>query len=144
MFWQPFSEEEEKLVVDAITSAERQFSGEIRIHVERYCKSNPFARARTIFQKLDMTNTRDRNGVLIYFGLEDHNFAILGDKGINDLVPENFWESTKEAMMIDLRANDVIAAICRGIELSAAVLKEHFPPKEDDTNELSNEISYGS
>jgi len=144
MFWKPFSETEEKQIRAAIEKAEVTFSGEIRVHVDRYCKSNPFLVARNTFNKLEMGKTMLQNGVLIYVALEDHKFAIIGDSGINDNVPEGFWDGIRDDMARLLADRKVVEAIETGIERSAEELKKHFPPVENDENELPDDISYGS
>lgn len=83
-------------IQEAIRLAELQTAGEIRVHIDKKCKSNPVERAIKIFQQLKMHQTNDRNGVLIYLAFEDAKLAIIGDEGINKLVPLDFWESTKK------------------------------------------------
>lgn len=144
MAWTPFPEDSERKIVEAIRSAEKQFSGELRVHVERYCKSNPYARARNVFNELGMANTILRNGVLIFLGIEDRKFAILGDLELHQRVPEGFWDLVKGEMLKHFEKNELVEGICRGIELSAEQLSIHFPPRSDDQNELPDEISYGS
>ena len=93
-----FSEKEQQLISEAVESAERYTSGEIRICVEKTCSEPVLDRAANYFHKLGMDKTAQRNGVLIYIATNDHQFAIIGDAGINRLVPHDFWDSTKEAM----------------------------------------------
>lgn len=143
MAWKPFPEESERRIIEAISKAERTFSGEIRVHVERYCKSNPYVRARNVFNELGMGDTLLRNGVLIFLGMEDHKFAILGDLELHNKVPEGFWEDVKEQMLEHFRKNELIEGICKGIELTGEQLRIHFPPQPNDQNELPDEISYG-
>ena len=83
--------ENEKLIVKAIEKAEHQTSGEIRVHIESKCRAEVLDRAAWLFKKLKMHETKDRNGVLIYLSINDHKFAIIGDAGINKVVPEGFW-----------------------------------------------------
>ena len=89
------SSEEEQEIVQAITQAERNTSGEIRVHIESTTKLRHYDRALEVFQKLEMNKTEQQNGVLIYIAVEDHKFVIYGDKGIDAVVPDNFWDSTK-------------------------------------------------
>lgn len=144
MFWKPFTEEQEKKIGDAIGAAENTFSGEIRVHVDRFCKSNPFLVARNLFNKLEMGKTALQNGVLIYLALEDHKFAIIGDIGINEKVADDFWDEIRDEMREHLAQGNTVDAIVTGIDRSAAELQKHFPPVEDDENELPDDISYGS
>src|SRR5690554_3000700 len=95
-----FSEEEKQQIVEAIRGAEMNTSGEIRVHVEKFCKNSVLDRAAYVFKTLDMHKTGLRNGVLFYIAVEDRKFAVLGDTGINQKVPENFWEDIKEEMSV--------------------------------------------
>ncbi|MDC6355635.1 MULTISPECIES: TPM domain-containing protein [unclassified Robiginitalea] len=137
------SPEEETEVVRAIREAERQTSGEIRVHLEYTAQGDPMERAREVFLALKMENTRERNGVLIYVAARDHRFAIIGDKGIDKAVPAGFWDSTRDAMQNHFRNGRFAEGLIAGIRSAGRELKTHFPWKPDDTNELSNEISKG-
>src|SRR6187549_1326840 len=95
--------EEENAVVGAIHQAEKNTSGEIRVHLEKTTSIAPMDRAIEVFNQLEMYKTKDANGVLIYVATEDHKFAICGDKGINDVVPHDFWETTKDIIRGDFK-----------------------------------------
>ena len=135
--------ENEILIVKAIEQAEHQTSGEIRVHVENKCKGEVLDRAAWLFKKLKMHETKDRNGVLIYLSIDDHKFAIIGDAGINKVVPEGFWDDIKEMMIGHFKKGEFAPALIEGIEKTGEHLKKYFPWQEDDVNELPDEISYG-
>ena len=84
------TKEEEQHIVEAIRIAERNTSGEIRVHIEGSSKTDTFKRTLEVFHYLKMNNTKLQNGVLIYVAVKDKAFVIYGDKGINDVVPDNF------------------------------------------------------
>ncbi len=135
--------ENEKLIMEAIARAEGNTSGEIRVHLEDKCSEDVLDRAAWLFTKLKMHETKDRNGVLIYLSVNDHKFAIIGDAGINKVVPEDFWNEIKELMLARFKAGEFTNGLIKGIELSGQQLKQYFPTQADDVNELSDEISYG-
>lgn len=135
--------ENEKLVMQAIEQAEGQTSGEIRIHIENKCGEEVLDRAAWLFKKLDMQKTAERNGVLIYLSIDDHKFAIIGDSGINKVVPEGFWNETKGKMVAHFTKGEFALGLIEGIHETGQHLKTYFPHQKDDTNELSDEISYG-
>jgi uncharacterized membrane protein len=139
-----FSEENKLQIVNAIRVAETNTSGEIRVHIEKHCKEDVLDRAAYIFEKLEMHKTKLRNGVLFYLAIEDHKFAILGDAGINQKVPENFWEEIKEEMAEKFREGKFTEGLSKGIKKAGEELKHHFPYQKDDVNELSDEISFGT
>lgn len=136
-------EEGQKRVEEAIAEAERATSGEIRVHVEPKCKSEtPYNRAVALFDKLGMYATKEHNGVLIYIAFKSKVFAIVGDKGINEVVPEDFWNEEKDLLAKYLGRNEAVEGLCKVIGIIGDNLAVYFPCQKDDTNELSNEISY--
>lgn len=140
-----FSPEQKAQIVAAIKAAETQTAGEIQVHIESRCKGSVLDRAAQVFETLKMYQTKERNGVLVYLAVEDHKFAILGDAGINAVVPANFWESTKDQMADFFRQGKFTEGLIEGIHHAGEQLKAHFPfNSQNDQNELSDEVSFGS
>lgn len=138
-----FTQEEKEQIVSAIKEAENQTSGEIKVHLENHCKGEALDRAAKVFAILKMHKTKLRNGVLFYMAVKDRKFAILGDIGINKVVPEDFWDDIKAAMQSKFKENKIAEGLKTGIKMAGEQLTEHFPVSEDDINELSDEISFG-
>lgn len=143
MAWRPFSSKSEKQILNAIAVAEETCSGEIRVHIDQYCKGDPVYKAQNLFFHLEMEQTELRNGVLIYVALKDKKFAIIGDEGIDKKVGENFWDSTKKLMLSHFKNNDINSGIITAIQHAGEQLSKHFPADSSKGNELSNDISYG-
>ncbi|MFB0910788.1 MAG: putative membrane protein [Flavobacterium sp.] len=137
------TQEEEQQIVDAICVAEKNTSGEIRVHLEKTTQLDTYDRALEVFHELKMDETELKNGVLIYLAVKDQTFVICGDQGINDVVANDFWDSTKDAMLAHFKTGNFKQGLIDGIIIAGQQLKQHFPWSEDDTNELSNEISKG-
>ncbi|TXK73234.1 TPM domain-containing protein [Mesonia sp. HuA40] len=140
---QLFTQQDENEIINAIKAAEKNTSGEIRVHLESKCKGPAFERAKEVFEKLEMHQTEQKNGVLFYIALEDHLFYILGDQGINDRVEANFWESTKELVIEYFKKAEFKQGLIAGILKAGEQLQNYFPYQADDVNELSDEISKG-
>ena len=141
---------EEAEIIEAIRLAEQNTSGEIRVHLEATStpansktKIDVLDRAAEVFDILHMGNTKLSNGVLIYVAVEDRELVIMGDKGINDLVATDFWESTKDAIISKFINAEMALGLVDGILKAGQQLKKHFPYKKGDSNELSDEISIG-
>ena len=137
-----FTSEEKERIIQAIRDAEKNTSGEIRVHIENHCPKAALDRAAQMFAELKMHKTALRNGVLIYLALQDRQFAIIGDAGINAKVPEIFWDSTKSLMLEQFRQGELCNGLCRGIQEVGRQLKNLFPYQSDDVNELPDEISF--
>ncbi len=135
------SEEEEAEVVDAIRRAEKRTSGEIRVHIEKTSNGEIWDRAMEVFHLLKMDNTKEDNGVLIYVAIDDRKFIIYGDKGINAVVPKDFWETTKDAIAAEFKKGNFKQGLVDGILRAGKELQAHFPWEEGDANELSDKIS---
>lgn len=138
-----FTEEQKSAIQQAIANAELNTSGEIRVHIEEKCKGEPLEEAIKIFNQLKMHKTELRNGVLFFLALDDHKFAIAGDKGINEKVEANFWDSVRDIMLENFKQQHITEGLCKGIEMAGEKLKKYFPLQTNDTNELSNDVSFG-
>ena len=138
-----FTEQERKSIEAAIATAENQSSGEIQVHIENRCTEDVLDRAAEVFALLKMHKTALRNGVLFYLAVKDQKFAVIGDKGINAVVPDNFWDEVKEGMQNDFRKGAFTKGLREGILLAGNQLQSHFPSNRDDINELPNSISFG-
>ncbi len=138
-----FTEDDKLLITNAILEAEKNTSGEIRVHLETKCKEDVLDRAAYIFEKLKVHETKLRNGVLFYLAVDDKMFAILGDAGINQVTPEDFWDNIKAEMLSFFKEGDFSKGLVHGIQMTGEALMSYFPYQLDDVNELSDEISFG-
>lgn len=137
------TQEEEQEIVAAIGVAEKNTSGEIRVHIEKETSVAAVDRAMEVFRNLNMENTKERNGVIIYVAVKSHLFAIYGDQGINEKVGADFWDCTKDIMANHFKEGDFKQGLIDGILRAGEQLKKYFPYQSDDANELTNEISKG-
>lgn len=136
--------EDEAAIIRSIGVAEQNTSGEIRVHLEATANNtNAFDRAAEVFDMLHMHNTKLSNGVLIYVAVDDRTLVIMGDKGINDLVAPDFWESTKDIIIGHFKDGMMKEGLVKGILKAGEQLKKHFPYKKGDRNELPDDISVG-
>ena len=135
---------DEKVIMEAIKEAEQKTSGEIRVHVESNCDKDVLDRATEVFAELHMHQTQLRNGVLFYIALEDHQFAVLGDAGINASVHDHFWEDITAEVIKYFKQQKYAEGLAQGIRMAGKQLQTHFPyDRQSDTNELSDDVSFG-
>jgi uncharacterized membrane protein len=130
-------------ITEAIRQAESRSRGEIRVHVTADPVGDPKGAAAEIFARLGMTQTAERNGILIYVSPRAQTFAIVGDEGVHRLCGEGFWNEAAAAMEEEFRARRFTEGLVRGIERAGDVLARFFPrvAGRDDLDELSNEVS---
>jgi uncharacterized membrane protein len=137
-----FTKEQQAHIFASVREAEKETSGEIRVHIETSFEGDVLDRAAWVFNKLGMHKTAERNGVLFYLAVENRKFAIIGDAGINSKVPEGFWDEISNLLMKRFKENKFTEGLSEGIILAGKQLKTHFPFRKDDVNELSDEISF--
>mgnify|MGYP004648484373 CR=1 FL=1 len=137
-----FSKEACRRITQAIVEAESHTSGEVHVHVAHHCKPQVMDSAIEAFNTLGMQRTKLRNGVLFFFATKDRRFAVIGDKGINDIVGQGFWDDVVATISAAFAKGDPIDGICQSIILCGQKLKEFFPHEKDDANELPDEVSF--
>jgi len=137
-----FTKEQQDQILASVKEAEKQTSGEIRIHIETSLTGDVLDRAAWIFKKLGMHKTEERNSVLFYLAVNDRKFAIIGDAGINAKVPAGFWNCISELLAKNFKQGKFTEGLSEGIILAGRQLSTHFPFNKGDVNELSDEISF--
>lgn len=137
-----FSPEEEARIIATIGEAEKQTSGEIRVHIEKHLHAKPLVAAVDTFNRLKMYQTEARNGVLIFIAPSARAFAIIGDKGIDAAVGKDFWQQEKGLLQECFRNGQYCEGVCKVIGQIGEKLKSFFPWQTNDQNELPDELSY--
>lgn len=137
-----FTAPEQQLLVDAIAKAEQYTSGEIRLHIENFCFGSELKAAVKVFKKLNMHQTRERNGILIYLAVVSRKVAIIGDEGIHQKLGQEFWEKIAGKLISEFKTSKKAEALAAAIVECGEQLSNYFPIQEDDRNELSNSISF--
>jgi uncharacterized membrane protein len=136
-----FTEEEKEKLVEAIRRAEEQTSGEIRVHLAHRCKKEPMEEARSVFEKLGMTRTAERNGILFFLSLKDRRFVVLGDQGIHEKIRDEFWREIRDEVLGHFKGEKFLEGLLVGIRKCGESLARFFPRKKSDRNELPNEVT---
>ncbi|MFA6600400.1 MAG: TPM domain-containing protein [Candidatus Omnitrophota bacterium] len=136
------SKREKESIVSAIRRAEKKTSGEIRVHLCRRAPSDIQAHARKVFEKLGMTHTQRRNGVLVFIATRDRSFAVLADRGIHERLDPAFLEDVAGRMREHFRQNRFSDGVVAAVEALGEQLRRHFPAETGDVNELPDRISY--
>ena len=137
-----FTPQEQQLLIDAIAEAELKTSGEIRVHIENFSLGSELKSAAKVFRKLNMHETAERNGVLIYIATLSHKVAVIGDEGIHQKLGQEFWEQLVARLIAQFKADRKAEALAACIVECGEQLGKFFPRRSDDKNELSNSISY--
>ena len=138
-----FSQKEKEEIEQAILALEKKTSAELRVHVERRKKNiDLMVQAREAFERLGMTQTNHRNGVLIFICSDSREFVILGDTLIDKEVPQDFWSETARETVELFRQGEIVEGVTQAIFKIGEQLKDYFPYHPDDKNELPDGISF--
>lgn len=129
-------------IATAIHAFETRTSGEIRVHLAERTLGEPTAAATRVFHRVGMTRTRDRNGVLFFVSIRDRRFAVVGDRGIHEAVPSEFWSGIIARVESGFREGRFADGLVEGIEMAGTALASHFPPRPGDVNELPDAMTH--
>jgi uncharacterized membrane protein len=140
-----FTTEEKQLITEAIQRAEKLTSGEVRVFVEGKCSYvDAIDRAAELFFNLQMQKTEDRNAVLIYIAMTDHQLAVFGDEGIHKKVGNEYWNIEVKKMITNFNRENYAKGISEVVEDIGEALTKHFPYNNNtDKNELPDDIVFG-
>ncbi len=130
-------------VARAIAEAERHTSAEIRVHLDHRCAGDPIKRAVEVFERLGMHRTKERHGVLIYVAVIDRKLAVIGDAGIHARVGDAYWQGLAAAATRHFREERSRDGFIHAVGELGQILRQHFPRRPDDTNELGDQVSIG-
>lgn len=138
-----FTDQDLNAIREAVQTAELQTSAEIRVYLDKHVKEDPLDHATYLFQKLGMSNTALRNGVMIYIAYLDRKFCIIGDAGIHQHVGDAFWQEVSSRMASSFKSGHMQEGVINAVQEVGAVLASHFPRSQNDINELSDEVQTG-
>jgi len=136
------TEKQEHFIIEAIASAEKKTTGEIRLHIEHHSERDPLERAARIFHELGMDQTELQNGILIYIATEDRKVAVYAGKGIHRQVKNSYWDDVIKIILDHFKKGEFEEGIADAVQEVGNKLRELFPYEQKDKNELSDEISY--
>jgi uncharacterized membrane protein len=130
-------------IVAAIREAELKTSGEIRVFISHKPVEDAVTAAQAQFQRLGMTKTQQRNGVLVFVAPETRKFAVVGDTGVNEKCGEGFWRELAAEMTGHFKQSEFTLGIVQGVRKAGQMLALHFPHAPANPNELSDEVEHG-
>ncbi len=100
--------------------------------------------AERAFLKEEVFKTKDRTGVLIMISFFEKTVVIKADKGISSVVDKEEWQEIVDEIIKYIKQDKVKDGIITAIEKTTALIKKNgFLIKEDDTNELKNDLRLG-
>src|SRR5262247_1562249 len=134
-----------KGIEDAIATQEQRHDGEIRFAVESALAFSDLLRdisardrAIELFSRLRIWDTDQNAGVLVYLLLADKRVEIVADRGIHSKVGATAWEAICGAMQREFAAHRFEPGVITGIQAISDLLAQHFPPRDENPDELSN------
>ncbi len=139
------SEEDLDRIASATREAERETSGELRVHVVARLLPLENARKRAIreFFRLGVDRTKDGSGVLLFLAVRSGRFEIVADQAINEKVGHEAWNEIAVEITSHIRENSIGDGLEHGVRRIGSFLAQHFPIQPDDVNELPDEVTFG-
>lgn len=139
-----FSEEEEKRITEHIALVETRSTGEICVYIEQECPGEARDRALDLFVHHGLTNTLQRNGVLIYIATQTRVFYIWGDEGIHREAGQSLWDHVIADLGASFSRGEYEHGLVNAIDAIGAKLSYYFPRGDTElNNELPDDILYG-
>lgn len=136
------TEAESSQLAEAVKQAESRTSAEIKVVIVRHCWRDIRDKAVRLFNKLGLTNTEERNCVMIMLVLANREFLIYGDTGIHKKVGQDFWDDVRDIMAAKFCEDEFAEGLRQGVNRVGEKLTEHFPHRKDDKDEISDEVVY--
>ena len=134
---------DDQRIAEAIATAEKSTSGEIRVFVSESTVDNALLEAEKQFVRMGMAKTAQRNAVLVYFAPKSQKYAVVGDQGVHQKCGQRFWEHIAEEMTPLLKGNQFNEAVLYAVREVGAALAKEFPSLPGDKNELPNRVERG-
>lgn len=129
-------------VVEAIGRAEQGSRGEVRVHLERKCvPADPLERAREVFEALDMYETAEQTGVLLYVSLEPRIVSVFAGQGIHGAAAPGFWDEVIDRVAKGFAEGQAAKGLIEALDEIGKLLREAVPGEDTHGNELPNTIT---
>jgi uncharacterized membrane protein len=136
---------DDERIVAAIREVEARSRAEVRVHVAEREVADPRAEAARVFERLGMTATAERNGVLLFVAPASRSIAVLGDQAVHERCGDAFWTTVVGSVRDEFLASRFTEGIVAAVRAVGDALALHFPrrPGEADVNELPDTVSRG-
>lgn len=104
-------------------------------------KKRVHQKAYEAFVKEEVFNTVDKTGILILISALEHKVIVLADSGINQKVQPEDWKTVVGIIINGIKHQNLTDGIVSAIlECKKLLLANDFIVREDDTNELSDDL----
>ncbi len=140
-------EEERKEIAGVINLLEQHTSGEVRVAVD--IQRGWFEKRKTLrelalkeFYRLKMHKTQDKTGVLLYIQLDEHAFELIADEGIYTKIGQEQLNAIASELTSFFKQGKFKDGLKYVLNRIGELLATYFPRRSDDTNELSNDVSF--
>lgn len=97
-------------------------------------------RAKREFERLGIGATAGATGVLIMISLHERETVVLADRAINEKVSPETWPHEVKVILEGIKSGRAADGIVQAVGDVGALLAKHFPRRDDDRNELSDEV----
>lgn len=141
------STNELEAIAQHIEASETQHTAEIAIALETrlpwsYLARQAHSRERAwaAFSKMQVWDTPDNNGVLMYFLLAERRIEIVADRACAQVIDDAQWKAWVHTLHTAMHNNDLASGIKEVVTELTLALEQHFPQLEtSQENRVSNQ-----
>lgn len=127
------------VLTSLIPALKRRFAGRRRLIVTTH------RRAVQAFLEKEVFLTRERTGILLFVSLLEHRIEVIGDTGINAKVDADDWTNVVATIQKNIKLGKLADGLVEGItECGSLLEKAGVAIRSDDTNELADDVTFGS
>lgn len=107
-------------------------AGQINLRVEN--------RAIQAFYEKGLHKTRDASGVLFFLSIFERKVWVVADQGIYQKITQDELQTYTSHVVEGIKSGKKTEALCQELSRFGQLLALHFPIRQDDTNELPNDV----
>ena len=97
-------------------------------------------RAEIEFYELEMSQTQNRTGILLFVSLMEHRAVVLADHSIAEKLDAEIWQELVALMIQGVKRGDLAEGMAQAVKRCGELLSPHFPIAADDINELRDHL----
>lgn len=105
------SKVEEKELQQQLAKIGQETGGKIVIHIDDYCKGDPYFKAEKLFRDFQLLSNPLQNSFFLYIAIKDRQMALLGDDKINNKLDDQFYEAVLSKLKVHLGKNHLAEGI---------------------------------
>ncbi|WP_121628405.1 TPM domain-containing protein [Poseidonibacter antarcticus] len=105
-----------------------------------YKKSIASKYANIQFANLKLNRTKTKHALMFFVSIDEKYVEIITDENISVNISNDYWQEIVDEFIKDVKNGDLSGGYLKAINTCSIYLIKEFPIKDDDENELPNEV----